>query len=336
MSNLGLRKKNPLHDNNEVEKFNLINDEIILENFIFKIISFLKKNKIPVTPLNIFLNYEKILEEQGLEEKSILNNYIIIKEKNENLSIESEKNFKNGFEHIKNILKTTSGLYQNIQFMKKNSSENYEKINKSTNISEIKERIELFNNEINKFSKLMEIKLNDIKTFYNSGVVVLNEVKNNSIYDDFYDIFNKNYLMSSLRSEIINIEKFNYNSCLMAIRMNENLCESIKNEKTIKIINKNLIKSIIKTSRRSDIIAHYENGIFLILLQQTDMEHSFQAGIRIKEMLENSNFFFDNIEINIKISISLFNIEKNEPTEVIEKVLMGLNNYKEEEKIKIV
>jgi diguanylate cyclase (GGDEF)-like protein len=66
-----------------------------------------------------------------------------------------------------------------------------------------------------------------------------------------------------------------------------------------------IARLLMKTSRRSDLVAHYGNGVFAMILKHTDLKSAEKASERLCELVSSSNFFLAEREINLKISIGI-------------------------------
>ena len=78
-----------------------------------------------------------------------------------------------------------------------------------------------------------------------------------------------------------------------------------------------IARLLLKTSRRSDTVAHYGNGVFAMLLKYTDIESAKKASDRLCYLVSNSNFFLADREIQLKISIGITDINALYSTEEI-------------------
>ena len=94
-----------------------------------------------------------------------------------------------------------------------------------------------------------------------------------------------------------------------------------------------IARLLLKTSRRSDTVAHYGNGVFAMLLKHTDIESAKKASDRLCYLVSNSNFFLGDKEIKLKISIGITDIDPEYSVEeTIVSVMNGVEKaYKDEE-----
>jgi PleD family two-component response regulator len=66
---------------------------------------------------------------------------------------------------------------------------------------------------------------------------------------------------------------------------------------------------LLKTSRRSDIVAHYGEGIFAMVLKHTDIESAKKASERLFDLVATSNFFLAEKEIQLRIAIGVAELQ---------------------------
>ena len=123
--------------------------------------------------------------------------------------------------------------------------------------------------------------------------------------------------MTKVEQEIELIRKFKHKSSLIMIELSRELRKSVNNEKAIMLMTKTIARLLLKTSRRSDTVAHYGNGVFTMLLKHTDIESAKKASERLCDLVSNSNFFLADREIQLKISIGITDITENHSVEEI-------------------
>lgn len=79
----------------------------------------------------------------------------------------------------------------------------------------------------------------------------------------------------------------------------------INSEKAKGLMVRTVARLLLKTSRRSDIVAHYGEGIFSMMLKHTDINNAQRAAERLYELVSTTNFFLGEQEIQLKIAIGL-------------------------------
>ena len=147
-----------------------------------------------------------------------------------------------------------------------------------------------------------------MKSLYDDTASIIKNVENETIFDNKFGIYNKRYLLSKIEQELGLVKEFSHKSSLIIIELSRDLKKEVANEKAILLMTKTIARLLLKTSRRSDIVAHYGNGVFAMLLKHTDIESAKKASDRLSYLVSNSNFFLAEQEILLKISIGITDI----------------------------
>ena len=115
------------------------------------------------------------------------------------------------------------------------------------------------------------------------------------------------------------------------IELSKDLTQNKNNEKALSLMTRTIARLLLKTSRRSDIVAHYGNGIFCMLLKHTDIDSSIKAAQRLVELVHNSSFFMADQEIELRVSIGITPITIAATTdEIVVKALKAMDKaYKD-------
>ena len=143
--------------------------------------------------------------------------------------------------------------------------------------------------------------------------------------------------MTKIDQEIGLIKEFNHKSSLIMIELSRDLKHSIANEKAILLMTRTIARLLLKTSRRSDTVAHYGNGVFAMLLKHTDIESAKKASERLCYLVSNSNFFLSDREIQLKISIGITNIDAGfSVEEIMVAVISGVDKAYENKDVDYV
>ncbi|MEH1009773.1 diguanylate cyclase [Campylobacter concisus] len=78
---------------------------------------------------------------------------------------------------------------------------------------------------------------------------------------------------------------------------------------------KSMSQLLLRTSRRSDIVAHYGDGCFAMVMKYTDENGTKQACARILNMLSSMPWKIDNEECKLDVQIVSSMISKTKSTE---------------------
>ena len=116
------------HDNNISSDIEVYSKEV-LEALI--------ADNLPPTPNNFSLYFDRLLENKSEALRKQIHEMLELEENNDTeKTIELEKNLKQGFSSIKNILRTTANLYKNMSLMTKILEKRKEELAKDPEISE--------------------------------------------------------------------------------------------------------------------------------------------------------------------------------------------------------
>jgi len=173
--------------------------------------------------------------------------------------------------------------------------------------------------------KTLENEQENIKESYIEFADVIKKFNKESIFDKKYGVYNKKYLFESIKNELDNLKNFEYKNCVISFCISGDVLKSIKLKSDKDIVIKTVSKIILDRSRRSDILAHYEDGIFLLVLKHTDFESAKRAVSSIKNFVSFSNFIIDATSIQAKINTSIVEMKADMSVdEVIGDCIKGL------------
>lgn len=289
-----------------------------LEAYSKEVLSVLMKNGLPPTPNNFSLYFDRLLEDKSENTRKHIMSILELEENNEDEnSIMLEQSLKQGFSSIKNILGVTANLYKNMALMTKILDKRKQELEVSSGTQESRNVAASLESDISKLNSILVKQSGSMKSMYDDTAKIIKNVENETIFDNQYGVYNKRYLMTKIEQEIELIYKFKHKSSLIMIELSKNLRKSVNNDKAIMLMTKTIARLLLKTSRRSDTVAHYGNGVFTMLLKHTDIESAKRASERLCDLVSNSNFFLADREIQLKISIGITDITENHSVEEI-------------------
>ena len=289
-----------------------------LEAYSKEVLSALMKDGLPPTPNNFSLYFDRLLEDKSQNTRNHIVSILELEESNEDEnSIMLEQSLKQGFSSIKNILGVTANLYKNMALMTKILDKRKQELELSSDTQETRNVAASLESDISKLNVILKKQSGSMKEMYDDTAKIIKNVENETIFDNQYGVYNKRYLMTKIEQEIELIRKFKHKSSLIMIELSRELRKSVNNEKAIMLMTKTIARLLLKTSRRSDTVAHYGNGVFTMLLKHTDIESAKKASERLCDLVSNSNFFLADREIQLKISIGITDITENHSVEEI-------------------
>ncbi len=294
-----------------------LNDSINpIEKFAKKVFDKLIEEGIPPVPYNFSLYFFNMLEDESLEFKKQIQDIVSLEESGDiEKELELEKKLKTSFKYLKEILQRTAVIYKLTNQMKIVSDEALKQIAHIASQKAFSKYLKSFEEKISKISTKMDESLKEIKETYAKNIELIKEIESNSIFDMKYGVYNDKYFKEEVKKEIEFIKKFRYISSVVFIKVRHDVLTKLKNEKSQIILNKSIAKILLKTSRRTDIIAHLGNGIFGLLLKHTDRIGAIKTIERFSEIIANSAIFVEGNEIEIKIVGSICELIGNKTYE---------------------
>lgn len=161
----------------------------------------------------------------------------------------------------------------------------------------------------------MERQLGGLKENYERASSTLKTIEQEAIFDTRYDLYNKRYLLRSLENEREGIQRYNYASTLMLLKVKDSALSRITNSRDRSILLRNIAKLLLKTSRRSDIVSHYGDGVFAMIMKHTNLESAKKACDRIAELIYSTSFFIGEMELEIDIELSIVELKSDKSIE---------------------
>ncbi|ARR03044.1 putative diguanylate cyclase [Campylobacter vicugnae] len=297
-------------------------ENVDLNKFSSAVLKQLLAENIQPTPDNFDIYFRKLLESKPANfQKKVLELLDFSKEDKLDRQALIEKDIKTGFAQIRSMMQIISLIYKNLGIMKGIAKKRLNEMNASANPLEVQGNIKAFGGELEKLNILMERHINAIKASYEEVDKIFKNVEDNSIYDSKFEVYNKKYLLKILYDEFEDVKRYKYNVSIMLIHVKDSVLNSIPSLKDKNGILRNIAKILLKTSRRSDIVAHYGDGCFAMVMKHTDLESAKKASQRVAELLYQTTFFMgeDELDMNMEISVGAIN-----PDSSIEEILSAL------------
>ncbi|MBC8237964.1 MAG: GGDEF domain-containing protein [Helicobacteraceae bacterium] len=281
-----------------------------IEEYAKEVLSALIKDNLPPTPDNFSLYFDRLLEDKQDSFRKQISSMLELEEGNDAEStLELEQSLKQGFSSIKNILGTTAHLYKNMTLMTKILDKRLKELAEDSELQAIVNIASALENDISKLNTIVKKQSAQMKTLYDETATIVKSVENETIFDNKFGVYNKRYLMGRIEKEIGLIKEFKHKSSLIMIELSRELKQSIGNEKALLLMTRTIARLLLKTSRRSDTVAHYGNGVFAMLLKHTDINSAMKASDRLCYLVSSSNFFLGDREIKLEISIGITDID---------------------------
>ena len=289
-----------------------------IEIYAKEVLNTLVADNLPPTPNNFSLYFDRLLEDKSENLRKQIHAILELEENNDDENtIALEQSLKQGFSSIKGILGVTASLYKNMSLMTKILEKRKEELADKPEAKEAMAIISTLENDVTKLNSILKTQSTQMRTIYDDTAKIVKNVENETIFDNQFGVYNKRYLLTKIEQEMGLIKEFHHKSSLIMIELSRELKKSVKNEKAVLLMVRTIARLLLKTSRRSDIVAHYGNGVFSMLLKHTDIESAKKASERLCDLVSNSNFFLADREIQLKISIGVTDIDPDFSVEEI-------------------
>jgi diguanylate cyclase len=287
-----------------------------MEVYAKEVLASLMRDNLPPTPNNYLLYFDRLLEEKSEGLRKQINSILELEEDNDaERSITLEKNLKKGFSSIGGLLQISANLYKNMALMAKLLEKRKAELGNSPDEQVTLNVINDLQNDVNKLNSILKKQVDQMKVHYDQTASLIKNVEQDTIFDNQYGVYNKRYLLSKLEQEISLVKEFKHHSSLVMIELSRSLAREIGNDKAVTLMIRTIARLLMKTSRRSDIVAHYGNGVFALILKHTDLKSAQKAAERLIELVASSNFFLAEREINLKIAVGIKEIQ---PEQLVE------------------
>ncbi len=281
-----------------------------LEKFAKKVLDKLIEEGIPPIPSNYSLYFFNLLEDEKPEFKKQVYELISLEESDDlDKNLELEKKLKLSFKYSKEILQKTALMYKLTSQLKKILQDSLAQMAHIASPKTVEKYLKNIDGKITKISATMDNELKEIKELYSKNVEIIKEIESNSVFDMLYGVYNANYFKKLLENEIKLIKKFSHKSSLITIKVSDKVLKHFKLKKSLTIVNRSVAKILLKTSRRTDVIAHLGEGVFAMLLKHTDIIGAEKTVERISDIISNSAVFIEGNEIEIKIVGAICNLK---------------------------
>ena len=304
-----------------IETLRMDNPSSDIEIYSKEVLHALIADNLPPTPNNFSLYFDRLLENKSETLRKQIHSMLELEENNEAEStILLEQSLKKGFGAIKSLLGTTATLYKNMSLMTKILEKRRKELGEHPEIKEAIGIIATLEGDVSKLNSILKTQSSHMKSIYDETAKIIKNVENETIFDNQFGVYNKRYLLTKIEQEMVLIQEFHHKSSLIMIELCRDLKKSVNNEKATILMTRTIARLLLKTSRRSDIVSYYGNGIFSMLLKHTDIEAAKKASERLIELVANSNFFLADREIQLKLSIGVTNID---PVYSVEEIVVS-------------
>jgi len=308
IDDVGTSPKEPLavpqSSNNELEKFSATVLKVMIDE------------SIPPTPNNFQIYFDKLLETKPAPFKKRINEFLELEgSNNDENHARIEKEVKEGFAQVKNIMQVVATVYKNLTIMQEIVKKRSSELDINPNQLTVQNIVSSLMEDLKKMFELTTKQIDLLKEYYQKATTILQEVENQSIFDIKFGVYNRRYLMKAINDEIKLIKNYAHPTTLVLAKVKESSLEKAVLKKDKDTVLRNVARLLLKTSRRSDIVAHFGEGAFAMILKHTDVSNAKKACDRISDLVYQTSFFVGSVEVETDVELSIIPLDTHHSTE---------------------
>ncbi len=287
-----------------------------LEKYAREVMDAMIREGVPPTPSNFDAWFDKLLDNKPAPFRKRILKLLELEDggEDDHQSV-LEQHLKDAFANIKKFLQHINLIYKNLRHLETVVEKRAFEANAIADQSSMNTLLEATKKDIERMIEIIKKDVSGLKETYTATTDLVQEVQEHAIHDDRYGVFKKNYLLNRMKQEEKLIKEFRHESTLMLVRASEEVIAHLKSPKVQHLVLRTVARLLLKTSRRSDLVAHYEGTAFAILMRHTSLENAQQAANRLKDLVGNTNFFVGDEEIMLDVDIGIARIDLDRSVE---------------------
>ncbi|AJC86915.1 GGDEF domain-containing protein [Campylobacter sp. RM16704] len=296
------------------------------ERFAKFILSELVKDNVPPTPTNYGVYFQKMLEERPVAFKKKINEIMEFEQNDDGVKRANiEQEIKKSFNSTSAMLQYIAMIYRHLETVKDVLRRRNSELAVSTGNLAVSNVVHTLEADLSRFSNILDKYSDEIKESFNEVRQTYKHIEEQSDFDSKFGIYNKKYFLENLEKSIESNAKYNYRTSLIFFRVKEEILEQTYTQREKNAFLKSICKIFSKNISSSDIVAHFGNNVFAMMISHTNLEKAQEICSKILESLENSNFFLADkeIEVDVEIVVSAIN-QDSKSKELTERCIEAL------------
>lgn len=275
------------------------------------------KDNIPPTPANFTIYFEKLLEDKTPTQKESIDKILDLNSSEYEIEKEymskTDSFLKENFDKTKKLMDGVNEIYSKVNKIKSAIKSKSVELTKNPT----KANVLSFEKSISSMISSLQQNQESLKENYIGISALMKSFNKESIFDKKYGVYNKKYLFDSIETELSNLKNFHYKGVIISFKVKDDILKSIKLQMDRDLLIKTVASIVLERSRRSDIIAHFDDGIFILLLKHTDTNQAQKAIKSIQELISFSNFFIDSKNIKVQFDYCIKEIDTTFSAEIL-------------------
>jgi len=275
------------------------------------------RNNIQPTPANFAAYFDKMLDDRPADFRKRILKILEIEDDSDIYKHQTaiEQHIKGAFANLKKFMQIINTIYKNLHHLENLIGKHQKELEAVSDKNGLKKIIDTVEKEVKSINSFLKDESKIIKSTYENTYKIIQETHDMTIYDDKYGVYKRGYFIKKLKQEIKLINEFHHESTILAIQVCESTLKKLNNAKSVEALLKTVAKLILKTSRRNDIVSIYDKNLFTMLMKHTSIDAAKKASERLKELINDANFFLGDKEIDIDIHIGISRVDPNRDAE---------------------
>ena len=275
------------------------------------------KDNIPPTPANFTIYFEKLLEDKAPIQRESIDKILDLNSSEYEIEKEymskTDSFLKENFDKTKKLMDGVNEIYSKVNKIKSAIKSKSVELTKNPT----KANVLSFEKSVSSMISSLQQNQESLKENYIGISALMKSFNKESIFDKKYGVYNKKYLFDSIETELSNLKNFHYKGVIISFKVKDDILKSIKLQMDRDLLIKTVASIVLERSRRSDIIAHFDDGIFILLLKHTDTNQAQKAIKSIQELISFSNFFIDSKNIKVQFDYCIKEIDTTFSAEIL-------------------
>lgn len=292
-----------------------------------EVVDKVKDDGILATPLNFQIYFERALADKSDELKEMALKMLSHGQQvGYDDYIDLERHLRSSFRSIKQIFDIVAVIYRNQSLLFEILDKRMSELESVDNPVISRNIVHDMATEINRLKDITRKQSDQLKILYQQSAKVINAADSSTVFDAQYGIYNKHFILTSLSKEITMLGP-SYSASLLILRLADSIAKEIGDVNILQMLQHNIAEILLKASRRSDVISHYENGMFAILLRHSSLENAQAACKRLFSLVKGSSTFIDSKRMTLEINIAVVSLRPDSDPESL--VASGIAALKE-------
>lgn len=296
------------------------------DKFARNVVSELINDNIPPIPMNYQIYFNKLLDGPSVTMtfRKRVEEMMDFEKTQDSKQAFIENKVKKSFTSINVLLQDIAMIYKNTEVMKELIEKRNAELTINSSALAINNIISMLQSDFERYLAVLERCSCAVKSGFEDVSYVYKSIEENSDFDQNFDVYNRKFLLHLLKTCKEGFERYNYQHCIVFFRIKDGIFKNLEAKGKF-ILLKTLAKILNKNAKKGNVVAHYQDGIFAMLLQHTNINKTKEFIENIIEQIYNTNFFISDTEIEMDLQVSVTAIKDDDTEKLIAKLIKALD-----------